>query len=183
MKTHGLTDEMLDAINIWETLRLSGAFSEEQKEQFKDPYENWHIEKAEDSSYLLYPQYVSRGYSCNFENDSWQWNTPYQGRFALRIEVEGKGSVSELELRTPNGILYFPCTVEAGQHLVYDFDGTAYITDANFNKMEEVVPQGVSILDDGPSEVSFRCEVKTEKDKHPKVTLRYITRGKPDIVP
>ena len=182
MKKHGLTDTFLDIINIWETLRLNGAFSEAEKELFKDPYENWHIEKAEDSSYLLYPQYVSRGYSCNFENDSWQWNTPYQGRFALRIEVEGKGSISELELRTPNGILYFPCTVEAGQYLVYDFDGTAYITDANFNKMEEILPQGVSRLDEGPSEVTFKCTMIKEKEKQPEVTLRYITRGKPETI-
>ncbi len=182
MKRHGLTNDMLNTINIWETLRLAGAFSEEQKELFKDPYENWHIGKAEDSSYLLYPQYISRGFYCNFKDDGWQWNSPYPGRFALRIAVEGKGSISELELRTPNGILYFPCTVKAGQYLVFDFDGTAYVTDANFNTMEEILPQGVSILDEGPSEVSFKCKMKKEKEKQPEVTLRYITRGMPETI-
>ena len=182
MKRHGLTNDMLNTINIWETLRLAGAFSEEQKELFKDPYENWHIGKAEDSSYLLYPQYISRGFYCNFKDDGWQWNSPYPGRFALRIAVEGKGSISELELRTPNGILYFPCTVKAGQYLVFDFDGTAYVTDANFNTMEEILPQGVSILDEGPSEVSFKCKMKKEKEKQPEVTLRFITRGKPETI-
>ena len=182
MKKHGLTDTFLDIINIWETLRLDGAFSEAQKELFKDPYENWHIGKAEDSSYLLYPQYISRGFYCNFKDDSWQWSSPYQSRFALRVAVEGKGSISELELRTPNGILYFPCTVKAGQYLVYDFDGTAYITDANFNKMEEVIPQGVSRLDEGVSEVSFKCTMIKEKEKQPEVTLRYITRDVPETI-
>ena len=182
MKRHGLTNDMLNTINIWETLRLAGAFSEEQKELFKDPYENWHIGKAEDSSYLLYPQYISRGFYCNFKDDGWQWNSPYPGRFALRIAVEGKGSISELELRTPNGILYFPCTVKAGQYLVFDFDGTAYVTDANFNTMEEILPQGVSMLDEGPSEVSFKCKMKKEKEKQPDVTLRFITRGKPETI-
>ena len=182
MKRHGLTNDMLNTINIWETLRLAGAFSEEQKELFKDPYENWHIGKAEDSSYLLYPQYISRGFYCNFKDDGWQWNSPYPGRFALRIAVEGKGSISELELRTPNGILYFPCTVKAGQYLIFDFDGTAYVTDANFNTMEEILPQGVSMLDEGPSKVSFTCKMKKEKEKQPDVTLRFITRGKPETI-
>jgi hypothetical protein len=182
MKRHGLTNDMLNTINIWETLRLAGAFSEEQKELFKDPYENWHIGKAEDSSYLLYPQYISRGFYCNFKDDGWQWNSPYPGRFALRIAVEGKGSISELELRTPNGILSFPCTVKAGQYLVFDFDGTAYVTDANFNTMEEILPQGVSMLDEGPSKVSFTCKMKKEKEKQPDVTLRFITRGKPETI-
>ena len=38
MRKHGFTDEMLLTINNWETLRLANAFSEEQKEAFKDPY-------------------------------------------------------------------------------------------------------------------------------------------------
>ena len=183
MRHHGLTDEMLNTINLWESLRLAQAFTDEQKELFKDPYANWHLEKASDSAFNIYPLHFSRRYFCNLSDDRWTWNSPYKSRFALRIAVEGKGSISELELRTPNGILYFPCTVEAGQYLFYDFDGTAYITDANFNKMEDILPQGVSILDDGPSEVSFKCTMIKEKEKQPEVTLRYITRGKPDIIP
>ena len=183
MRHHGLTDEMLNTINLWESLRLAQAFTDEQKELFKDPYANWHLEKAGDSAFNIYPLHFSRRYFCNLSDDRWTWNSPYKSRFALRIAVEGKGSISELELRTPNGILYFPCTVEAGQYLFYDFDGTAYVTDANFNKMEDILPQGVSILDDGPSEVSFKCTMIKEKEKQPEVTLRYITRGKPDIVP
>ena len=177
MRKHGLTDAMLSTINIWESLRLSGTFSETQKEAFKDPYSNWHIEKGEDDSYLLYPQYISRGYLCNLNDDAWQWNSPYKSRFALRIEVEGKGSISELNFRTPNGILYLPCTLKAGQQLVFDFNGNAYITDANYNKIKEVEAQGVSFLDEGMSEVSFRCEVKSEDKKTPQVTVRFFTRG------
>jgi len=177
MRKHGLTDEMLNTIKLWESLRLAEVFSEEQKEQFKDPYENWHIEKAEDSAYFLYTQHISRQFFCHFKDDTWQWNSPYNSRFALCIAVEGQGSISELIFRTPNGILYFPCTIKSGQYLVYDFDGTAYITDLNFNKLEEVFPQGVSFLEEGSSEVSFTCEVKAEKEKNPDVTVRYITRN------
>lgn len=177
MRKHGLTDAMLNTISIWESLRLSGAFSEAQKEAFKDPYNNWHIEKGEDSTYLLYPQYISRGFLCNLKDDAWQWNSPYKSRFALRIEVEGKGSISELNLRTPNGILYLPCTLKSGQYLIYDFDGNAYITDANYNQVKEVEAQGVSYLDEGMSEVSFRCETKSEDKKMPQVTVRFFTRG------
>lgn len=182
MRKHGLTDPMLNTISIWESLRLSGAFSEAQKEAFKDPYGNWHLEKGEDSEYLLYPQYISRGYLCNLKDDAWQLNSPYKSRFALRIEVEGKGSICELNLRTPNGILYLPCTLKAGQYLVYDFDGSAYITDANYNKVKEVEAQGVSYLDEGMSEVSFRCETKSEDKKTPQVTVRFFTRGEAEKI-
>ena len=182
MRKHGLTDPMLNTINIWESLRLSGAFSEAQKEAFKDPYGSWHIEKGEDSTYLLYPQYISRGYLCNLKDDAWQWNSPYKSRFALRVEVDGKGSISELYLRTPNGILYLPCTLKAGQYLIFDFDGHAYITDLNFNKIEDISPQGVCFLDEGSSHVSFQCEAKAEGKKQPEVTVRFFTRGKPETI-
>lgn len=177
MRKHGITDAMLNTINIWESLRLAGAFSEAQKEAFKDPYGNWHIEKGNDAAYLLYPLHISRGYLCNLSDDNWQWNSPYASRFALRIEVEGKGSISELEIRTPNGILYLPCTLKARQCLVYNFDGTAYITDANYKTIKEVEAQGVSRLDEGTSEVTFRCETKKEENKTPQVTVRFFTRG------
>ena len=181
MQKHGLTDAMLNIINLWETLRLNGAFNETQKEAFKDPYGNWHIEKN-DSVYLLYPQHISRRYFCNFENENWEWNNPYANCFALRIAVEGKGSISELEFHTENGILLFPCTLKAGQYLIYNFDGSAYITDLNYNTLETVVPQGVSYLPEGRSDISFRCIMKTEGKKQPEVTLRFLTRGEPEII-
>jgi hypothetical protein len=181
LRKHGLTDEMLNTINIWETLRLNGAFNEAQKETFKDPYGNWHIEKA-DSTYLLYLQHISRRYFCNFTDDTWEWNSPYKSRFALQIAVDGKGSISELEFRTPNGILYLPCTLKAGQCLMYGFDGSTYITDQNYNKIEEVLPRGISYLDEGSNEVSFICEVKTEGKKQPIVSLRFLTRGEPETI-
>lgn len=177
MRRHGLTDEMLNAINLWESLRQDSLFSEEQKELFKDPYGNWHIEKAGDSTYLLYAQHISRRYFCGFGDDTWTWDSPYKSRFALRIAVEGKGSVSEMELRTPNGILYLPCTLKSGQHLFFDFDGSAYITDLNYNKIEEVEARGMAYLDEGQSEVKFLYEAKPEGNKKPEVTVRFITRG------
>ena len=177
MKKHGLTNAMLNTINIWESLRLNGIFSDEQKEMFKDPYGNWHIEKADDSTCLLYNQHISRRYFCNFSDDRWEWNSPYSGRFALCVSVEGKGGISELEFRTPNGILYLPCTVKAGHYLIYNFDGSAYITDLNFNKIQEVQKQGVSLLDEGTNEVSFTCDVKAQEKKTLSVTVRFITRG------
>lgn len=181
MRKHGLTDVMLNTIGLWESLRLSDAFSEAQKAEFKDPYGNWHIEKT-DSCYLLFPQHISRRYFCNFKDDIWSWNSPYESRYALRIAVEGKGKISNPEVRTENGILFFPCTLKAGQSLIYDFDGSARITDLNYNTLEKVVPQGVSYLPEGSSEVTFHCAMQLEGKKQPQVTVRFFTRGEPEII-
>ena len=177
MRKHGLSNIMLNTIRTWETLRLSHAFSDKMKEALKDPYGDWHIKKDGDSSFLLYPQHNSRRYFCNFINDQWEWNSPYTSRFALCVTVEGKGSISNLVFTTPNGMLYFPCSVRAGQYLIYDFEGNACITDFNYNKISDATAQGESVLNEGTSVVSFNCEVKTEERKKPDVTIRYYTHG------
>ena len=75
-------------------------------------------------------------------------------------------------------MLSFPCTIKAGQYLIYDFEGTACITDLNYNKLGDVTAEGVSVLDEGVSEVTFTCKVKTEERKKPDVAIRYYTHGK-----
>jgi hypothetical protein len=74
-------------------------------------------------------------------------------------------------------MLYFPCSIRAGQYLIYDFEGNACITDFNYKKVANVTAQGESVLDEGISEVSLNCEVKTEERKKPDVTIRYYTHG------
>ena len=176
MRKHGLTNIMLNTIRTWEDLRLAHAFSDKMKEALKDPYGDWHIKKDGDA-FLLYPQHNSRRYFCKLIDDHWEWNSPYTSPFALSITVEGKGSISNLAFRTPNGMLYFPCSIKAGQYLIYDFEGNACITDLNYNKIGDVTAEGVSVLEEGVSEVSFTCEVKTEERKKPEVTIRYYTHG------
>ena len=177
MRKHGLTNIMLSTIKTWESLRLSHAFSDKMKKAFKDPYCDWHIQRDEDSTFLLYPQHNSRRYYCNLSEDQWEWNSPYTSRFALCITVEGKGSISNPVIQTPNGMLYFPCTIKAGQYLIYDFEGNACLTDFNYNKIANVTAEGESVLGEGLSVVSFNCEVKMEERKKPEVSLRYYTHG------
>lgn len=182
MRKHGLTHIMLNTIRTWESLRLSHAFSDKTKEALKDPYSDWHIKRDQDSIFLLYPQHNSRRYFCNLSDDQWEWNSPYTSRFALSICVEGKGSIDNLAFKTPSGMLYFPCSIKAGQYLIYDFEGNACITDLNYNKVADVTAQGESVLNEGISQVSFTCEVKTEDRKKPEVTIRYYTHGEPETL-
>lgn len=181
MRAHGLTEEMLNTIRIWETLRLGNAFNKAQKEAFKDPYGNWHIENA-DTAFLLYPQHISRRYFCNFKDDQWLWDNPYRGRVALQIAVEGKGSISEMTFRTANDTLSFPCTLNAGQYLFYGFDGKVFVTDQNYNTLQEIEARGNVDLPEGISHVAFDCKTKTVENRTPMVTIRYITRGEAEEI-
>ena len=75
-------------------------------------------------------------------------------------------------------MLSVPCSIRAGQYLIYDFEGSACVTDINYNKLGDVAVEGISFLNEGISEVSFTCKVETGERKKPDVTIRYYTHGK-----
>lgn len=188
MRRHGLTNEMLNTINIWETLRQADAFSEDQKEAFKDPYGNWHIEKTNDSTYWLLEQQTSRQYLCEpniYRCDTcsswgsmhgvWNWNSPYNSPLSLIVKVEGVGSISDLCIVHQWGKVEIPCTVKAGQYLIYDVK--ARITDLNYNTIEEVKPSGKTRLMEGENLISFTCSFVGKGEKIPEVSVRYIMKN------
>lgn len=186
LKGHGQLDEILEAIKNWDELRMSDAFDESLKEELRDPYTEWHLEAVDDHRFNLYQLHISRRYRCDLSEmqpgqpggADWQWDTPYPGRFALRLYVDGEGSISRPTFRTPDGIIEFDCTLKAGQYLLYGFDGKAIITDKNYNYIDSVDKQGVSMLPEGKSSVSFSCDVE-KGDEQPEVVVRVITRDIP----
>lgn len=189
MRNHGQLDEILETMKYWDQLRLADAFSDEQKARLKDPYTEWHLEKVDDSTFNLYEMHISRRFRCDLADmqpgqpggADWQWETPFSDRFALRIHVEGEGQIQNPYFKTADGVLLFECTLQAGQYLLYGFNGKAIITDSNYNYIETVKKQGVSMLPEGSSTTSFSCDTK-KGDEMPEVTVRFITRDKPETV-
>lgn len=189
MRNHGRIDMLLEAMRNWDQLRYADAFTDAQKERLRDPFTEWHIEKQDDSTFLLYPIDISKRYRCNLEEvqpgrptgADWQWISESDGGFSLRLYVDGEGSIQNPSFATATGTLMFPCTVNAGQYLLYDFDGAASVTDKNYNKIEDVTPVGEATLPQGESTVSFTCDFD-DKDGAPELNVRYITRKSPEVI-
>ena len=59
LKKHGRKDEILELINIWETARLQGLFTEKQKERMRSLKNEFHLEALKDNEYSLTPVYTS----------------------------------------------------------------------------------------------------------------------------
>ena len=182
LKEHGQLGKILEKMRQWDSLRYSGGLSDGQREAMRDPYSDWHLEQNEDGGFELFQRNYSRRYHCRFvEADSlliaaepWEWKADQEGRFGLRIQVNGQVAVKDPMVNTEKGLVMFPCVIKPNQQLVYDFDEVAYVMDANGNTIKEVGVEGVSLLPSGTSEVRFYCE--TEKEgAQPEVTVRYIT--------
>lgn len=187
-RRHGQIDRLLEAIRNWDYLREKQAFTEEQRARLRDPQTEWHLEKQNDRLFKLYPLHISKYYTCNLGEmqpgqpggSDWSWTTPYPGRFAVRLKVEGDGAIENPQFTTPEGVIKFPCTVKEHQYLLYTFDGKAVVTDKNYNVVQTVVPEGEALMPAGTSAVSFSCSLISEDA--PDVVIRFMTLGEPETV-
>lgn len=189
MSKYGQVETILAQTRFWNELRSSGLVDETLSEALKDPYQDWHLDRDSLGRFMLYKQQVSRRFRCAFSpsdtelltTEPWEWKNDEESEYALRLQVEGKASITDPDICVAGTHLLFPCTLKPNQFLVYDFDSRAYITDQDFNVIEEVNPVGQAVLPAGRTEVSFSCKVPNKKNR-PEVNLRYMTREKPMII-
>lgn len=187
-RRHGQIDRLLEAIHDWDYLRERQAFTDEQRSRLRDPKTEWHLERLDDKNFNLYPLFISKHYTCNLGEmqpgqpggADWAWETPYGGNYAIRLKVDGDGTIKDPKFTTPEGVIKFPCEISDRQYLLFTADGKAVVTDKNYNVIEEVQPEGKASLPAGSSAVSFSCELVSEDA--PDVIIRYITRGEPEKI-
>ena len=110
----------------------------------------------------------------------WALETPYQDTYAIRLKVEGDGTIKNPSFTTSNGIIKFPCEISCSQYLLYSFDGKAIVTDKNYNVVSEIKPDGKALVSSGSSAISFSCEQTS--DDAPEVVVRFITKGEPEEI-
>jgi len=185
MHRYGQLGEVMSLARTWNELCSSGLLSDELREEMRDPYQDWHLEREEEG-FLLYRLFVSRRFRCAFSPADnglyvagpWDWSIEEEGPFGLRVFIEGKGEIQNPVVHLGDEELLFPCSVKANQILYYDFDTVAYITDLEYNVLEVVTPIGDALLPSGDSQVRFSCTFAEEKLK-PAVSVRYLTRETP----
>lgn len=188
LQNHGRIDQLLEAIKNWDLLRFHQKFTEEQQTNLRNPQTEWHLEKIDDQQFNLYQLNISKRYYCNMNElqpgqpagSDWSIESPYGGACAVRLYVDGVGSIENPKLTTPQGTIMFPCTVQNGQYLLYEFSGKASITDKNYNELQQVTPEGKIGLTEGMSNISFYCN--RNENETPEVVVRLITRRKADTI-
>lgn len=186
LKRYGQLDKVMALVKAWNAVRDADVLTKIQKEDLSDPYADWHLEPYGEEGYLLFPVHLSRGYRCHVTEvgpcqEQWQWKSDVTSLAALRIEVKGKGEIRQPVLVTAMDTIAFPCVVRAGQFLLYDFDGVARVTDADYHTLQEFTLERMLALPEGESAVTFSCKVKGEK-KLPEVVVRYLTREEPTLI-
>jgi len=184
LQQHGQIDQLLESMKNWDQLRLADIFTAEQKLRLKDPKTEWHLEKIDEAKFMLYPLFVSKRYHCDLASmqprqpggAEWSWESPEESTFALRMKIEGDGTIENPSFKTDKGIVKILGKLEKDQYILLDHKGKATLTDKNYRLIAALSVEGTAVLPKGGSAVAFSCD--TNSDEKPEVIVRYNTRMK-----
>jgi len=194
LKGNGQTEAILAAIRDWERARLSGVFSEEQREHLRDPDGEFHLEPEGDNAWKLYPVSYSPVFSYQYEERQpgepaeveWEFENKYAKqplRFVLRV-LPGVGASQEDAVICPSfqinfNWVRFPVRLFPYQYLVCQGDGYGRVYDVNWNviQTEKADPQSPE-LSSGKQRIGFHCV----KGARHRVEVKFRTLGHPEPV-
>ena len=186
---NGMAEEILDTIGRWETARLSGAFSDEQKERLKNIDNEFHLETSGENTWELYPVAVSR---FTHEKKTRQPGEPMHTAFSFDNPHGGQplqfiitvlgGAVENLSIEIDNYLeIKLPARLGKQSVLKYSGGAKAIVYDANWHETASV-PVDVSAVtvSEGKHTMKFDCEF-IDGDK-PSVKIELRITGEPENV-
>lgn len=178
LEANPYTDELLALIKLWEEARLSGAFSDEQRERLKDGNNEFHLERVDAKTLMLHPfttnsfEHVKKVLQPGEPTDS-EWffsnrteEQPLQFRLTLKSEqAKSSGTISDLSLEFDNSFKFnLPYNMEVGASVVCNGSQQLRIYDSKGRFIETYdMGRKPPILRKGSHSFRFDCSF-TEDD-------------------
>jgi len=184
VRDNGQSEAILQAINAWETARMSGVFSESQKRRLQDIRQEFHLEPLEGHSWNLYPVYSSKHTLAQQIQPgqpveaTWELDNPHGAQtLQFILQVSGAASVSDVTLEIDRSDeTLVPATLPPGSILKCSGTKQGIVYDERWNEMEQVVLDASELkVGLGRHEVRFGCRFHTADQ--PEVKLEFRTFG------
>ncbi len=183
---------ILDAIREWESARRTKAFSIAQRERFKDPKTEFHLEAVKVGQWKLFPYHESQAYRHGKTvrqpgepaGSRWEYMNPDQVQplqFKLRVTGDS-GTVASPKIDLDRyGTMIFPVELTTGQTLLCEGSPTARVYDDKGRQVKTVEATGqVPVVQPGKHEVQFDCEFKGSV--RPTLVVTFKTRGEAEKI-
>lgn len=194
IETNGFKNELFVAIKEWQKARKAGAFTTAQKEKFKDPASEFHLNKKSENSWDLVPVSLQSGFEHKYRQV--QTGEPILTRLKVKNEngvqpfqfyiipvaVEGNktASVSNIILEINNyQTIEITEPIKAGDRIFCD--GKAiFLCDATWNKVKEIKTAKLPEWAEGENEIVVKSEFSD--NQAPVLKLEFKSLGKPELV-
>ncbi len=183
--------QILDAIREWESARRSKAFSPAQRELFRNPKTEFHLEATKQGTWNLYAYHQSEEF--RYENvirqpgqptgSRWEYSNPDQAQalqFKIRVAGDSGTVVNPRFEIDHSATVSFPVELSPGQTLLCEGMATARIYDAKGRQVNAIKASGqIPVVRPGRHEIQFDCEIK---GGIPAVVATFKTRGQSEAV-
>lgn len=162
VKGNGVSAEILNRINLWETARLKGALPEDVTAKMRDLSTEFHLEKGKDHTLNLTQVYSHKfrhlkkerqpgeplSSSFSFENKA-----PKQALGFILTAVQADVSSIELEINHHKTV-HIPVELKKGQSLKYSGGKEAVVYDAQWNQLKVIaMPQEQWVVSSGKNDL------------------------------
>ena len=188
VRENGLGEKILSIINEWETARMSEVFSPEQKKEFEEIRNEYHLEKVEEGKWKFYP-IENQIYTHDKKEkqpgepvfSTFIYENPYDKQnMQFIITVGGDCEISNLNIELDNyESITIPFTLKNRQILKYTGGNEFIIYDKNWNIIS-VEKTKQLLISNGEHSVKFDC--KFSGGEKPVVKLEIKTIGEPTLI-
>ncbi|MFA5814295.1 MAG: hypothetical protein WC865_01555 [Bacteroidales bacterium] len=198
VERNGQSEAIFKAMNTWETARMAGAFTPEQKLRMEDISNEYHLESAGTGEWTLYPYQVKRFVHEQKVRQpgepvfsSFEFENPYNDqpmRFILTLLPVDKASVStvetiSLEVNNHNKI-EIPVNLESFQNLKLDETGKLQVYDRNWKVLKVIdLKEKLPNLVKGSNKIIFDAVFNGEGPSNIKIEMKSIGNGEPVKAP
>jgi hypothetical protein len=195
VRKNGQGQEILGAINNWETARMAGAFSAEQKSRMQDISNEYHLEPVSTKEWKLYPYQVMRYVHeqkirqpgeplfSTFEFNNANDGQPLMFLMTLLPIENNSGSTVEKVFIEVNNYhkIEIPVRIESFQTLKLNESGELQLFDRNWNLLKTIELQNeIPNLSEGENKIIFDAEFSGDGVSRFKIEVK--TRGKAEVV-
>lgn len=190
----GFKNDFFEAIREWQKARNSQAFSAEQIELFKNPKNEFHLKKMNDSSWQLYPVSLRSGFEHKFRQV--QTGEPIASTFEVENKFEAQPMRFYIETSSVEGnktatitnlkievnkfqVIEINEAIQAGSKIVSD-GHKLFLCDATWNKLKELNVDDIPQWDEGINKVVVTSDFSDEQAPLLKFDFKFV--GKPELV-
>jgi hypothetical protein len=191
---NGESEAIFKAINTWETARMAGAFTPEQKLKMEDINNEYHLENVSPGKWNLFPYQIKRYLHeqkvrqpgepvfSTYEFDNTCDDQPMMFIMTLLPVEKNTGSpVSKITLEVNDyHKMEIPVTMEPTQVLKLDASGQLNLFDKNWKLIKTILPEGkIPLLSHGKNKIIFDAEFSGDGASKFRIEMKTIGKAEP----
>lgn len=181
---NGSSNQIIDAIRIWEKARLSGAFPKELKKEMEKTDREYTLKEVSAGSWELYPYALQRFSHANVTrqpgepvSSKWIYNNPNPDQPLLFL-IHANDPIKNIAIEINNHTtIRINETLKVGETLKFDGKDLFLICDRNWN-IRKSIPTAIPTVPTGEIQILFTCDFETQDNPNKKVSAEVKTLGK-----